>query len=156
MNKMIEMKVRGILGSPFAVSLFLGEMTEETRKTITMGIDSITAQSIDVILRGENTSRPLTHELMEKTLKALNARVDRLEITEIRDGVFIGILVIVNNLDIESHLDSRPSDGIAMALRFGAKILVAKEVFDKCGELLPKEIDDLLSESYKLKSNIDH
>lgn len=158
MSKMIEMKVKGILGgNPLTgANLLLGEKTGKTNKAIVVGIDYITARGIDVILRSESTPRPLTHELFEKALGLFGAEVDRIEITHIKDETFIGNLVLITKKGTETHLDSRPSDGIAMALRFGATILVAKKVFDKCARTLSKEIEDLLSESYKIKSKKNH
>lgn len=156
MSKMIEMKIRGILESIGGSLLFLEKKAEETNEVIHMGIDFIAARSIEVILRGENTSRPLTHELFEKALGAFGVKVDRIEITHIKNEAFIGDLVFTTEEGMEVHLDSRPSDGIAMALRFGAKILFAKEIFDKYGKPLPKEVEDLLSKSYNPKSKKDH
>lgn len=72
--------------------------------------------------------RPFTHDLAAALLRELNAEVTAVHITEVADGTFYARLVVG-----EHEFDARPSDAIALALRFDAPILAADEVLDEVG-----------------------
>lgn len=154
--EMIELKVKGkgLLYDPInpvlsTVYLFLEEKKLDTGKMLVLAIDQVTAQGIRGALCKTKNSRPLTHELFEKGLRALGAKVDRIEITATEDGAYIGNLVLIDKNSEEINLDSRPSDGIALTLRFNGKILVARELFEQVGRFIGKELEDELDELKK-------
>lgn len=146
--EMIELKVkgRGLLYDPLNLSvyLFLEEKELDTGKMLTLKIDQVTAQGIRSALCKTKNSRPLTHELFEKGIKALGAAVDRIEITAAEDGVYIGNLVLIDKNNKEINLDSRPSDGIALVIISGGKILVARELFEQASQFIGQELEDEL------------
>lgn len=148
--EMIELKVkgRGLLYDPLNLSvyLFLEEKELDTGKMLTLVIDQVTAQGIRSALCKTKNSRPLTHELFEKGLRTLGAKVDRIEITSAEDGAYIGNLVLIDKNSEEINLDSRPSDGIALTLRFNGKILVAKEIFERNSQFIGEELENELAE----------
>ena len=83
-------------------------------------VDHCIAQSIYIALRGEQQSRPLTHDLFLQTLAVLKVSVERVEITEIKNvggnGTFFARLVLMQD-GRQVEVDSRTSDAIAIALR---------------------------------------
>jgi len=83
-------------------------------------------------LRKEAPPRPLTHELFLSALQAFGITVKEVRITDLRDGTFIGELVL-NQEGEERVLDSRPSDAVALALMTGARITVAENVLQEGG-----------------------
>lgn len=83
--------------------------------------------------RGWYFPRPLPHDLMRSVLEAAEMRVERVEVAEIREGVFYARLWVAKNGGEPKALDARPSDAIALALRVGAPIFVAEEVFAQAG-----------------------
>ena len=89
--------------------------------------------SIFYAWRGWPFPRPLSHDLMRSLLEAGEMRVERVEVTEIKEGVFYARLFVSKNGGEPKALDARPSDAIALALRAGAPILVAEEVFARAG-----------------------
>lgn len=97
-------------------------------------VDHCIAQSIYIALRGEPQSRPLTHDLLLKTLDALNVSVERVEITEIKNvagnGTFFARLVLLHG-DQQVEIDSRTSDAIAIALRAKCPIFIDEDVVDQ-------------------------
>ncbi len=87
------------------------------------------AQAIDRFVKGETLMRPLTHELLVSVVQTVGAKIDRVEVTEIREGTFYGNLVL--RVGEEMHnVDTRPSDAIALAVHSGALIFVADAVLD--------------------------
>jgi uncharacterized protein len=98
------------------------------------------AAAIAVALDGQAPPRPLTHDVMAELVLSLDARVDRVEVTGLRDGTFVAELALTGPGG-ERRLDARPSDAIALALRVGAPTFVSDEVLDEAGTVLVKELD---------------
>lgn len=95
------------------------------------------AQGIMRALQGIEMPRPMTHDLMATLLKELGGTLERVTIDELRDGTYHGKLT----LRIEGHdqpriIDTRPSDGMALALRTGAAIYVNDEVLKETPDIL--------------------
>ena len=83
-------------------------------------------------------ARPLTHDLFLDTLKALGRRMTELRITALQGGIFFGELVFDGGVTVQA----RPSDGIALALRCGAKIFASPEVLDEASIVMPEDQED--------------
>ena len=79
-------------------------------------IGSIEAGAIDMRLRGQKPPRPLTHDLLESTLAALGAKVERVEVVDLRDNVFIGRLTLRDAAGTVHTIDARPSDLCSLAV----------------------------------------
>ena len=99
------------------------------------------AAAIAFAVAGEAPPRPLTHDVMAALVESLGGRVDSVEITELRDGTFFAH-VAVSGPAGGQRLDSRPSDAIALAVRFGAPVFVSDEVLDIAGTLPEENPDD--------------
>jgi uncharacterized protein len=88
------------------------------------------AEAIARSLEGVQTPRPMTHDLFANTVQRLGARIEEVVISQQREGTYYGVIRLTtgngaNRIDV----DSRPSDGLALALRTGATIRVARELF---------------------------
>ena len=90
------------------------------------------ANAIAMRLQGLSAERPLTHDLFVAAVGALNARVSRLVVTHVIDGTFHARLFLDTG-DGEVEVDSRTSDGIAVAVRTGSTIYVDERVLDEAG-----------------------
>jgi bifunctional DNase/RNase len=107
------------------------------------------AHSIATRLAGVATERPLTHDLVMSMLEKVGAEVTRVVVKDLvaddnGGGVFHGsVYVQIGQSEIE--FDSRPSDAIALAVRSGARILVADTVLDKSAIVPETEDDDKLA-----------
>jgi hypothetical protein len=86
------------------------------------------AWAIAMELQGVHSNRPLTHDLMRRVVDNLGARVDRVEITGLKEQTFYAVIWAVNQQG-QYQIDARPSDSIALALKTGASIYVAEELF---------------------------
>ena len=99
------------------------------------------AAAILMKLQGAQTPRPMTHDLLNELLEQLDAKCERVSVTELRDNTFYASITIsVNGSEIE--IDSRPSDAIALAVRCQAPIFAAEEVIDESSIEFEHEVED--------------
>ena len=98
--------------------------TAEGRTFLPIWIGHPEAAAILMRLQGQDPPRPLTHDLTCSIIDSLDASVERVTVTELRDSTFFAqITLVLNGTEIE--IDSRTSDAIAIALRTDAKIFAA-------------------------------
>ena len=90
------------------------------------------ATAIALALEGVEPQRPMTHDLLKELTTSLGARVDRVVVTELRDGIYYADLVFVHDSK-EITVSARPSDSIALAARTNAPIFVLPAVLDEAG-----------------------
>lgn len=140
-KELIKVEIAGIpvsssvSGGGFA--LLLKEVEGERRLPIIIG--HFEAQAIAFEIEGLKPPRPLTHELLKTILESLNFTVESVVINELRDSTFFAKIKL--DTDDIDEIDARPSDAIALALKFSAPIFVAKDVMDEIG-FVPKIRDD--------------
>jgi bifunctional DNase/RNase len=82
--------------------------------------------------------RPMTHDLLFNVIRALGFLVERVEITDLREGTFFANIVLYDGANT-IEIDARPSDSIALALRAGAAILVDEQVMKTASRPMPTE-----------------
>ena len=102
------------------------------------------AESITIALQEIEVARPQTHDLLKNLIISMNGRLKRVEISELKDDVFYGNLV-VDHEGVEINVDTRPSDALAIAVRTRVPIFVAKDVMETAGiipEIEPGSDDD--------------
>ena len=129
--KRIKLKVMGISYSQTqsgAYALLLIEENGERRIPIIIG--GFEAQAIVIKLENLEPPRPLTHDLFKKLADTFNIVVSEVMIYKLEDGVFFSKLTC-NNGEKEYSIDSRTSDAVAIALRFGCPIYITEEILEK-------------------------
>lgn len=132
MNK-VTLEIEELLygqGSSDTYVLVLGDRKSRRRLPIVIGTSE--AQAIAMGLEGTQPSRPLTHDLFKRF--ALHYDVDLAEvvITRFLDGVFYATLICKQGDDL-SMIDARPSDAIALAVRFNCPISAYESVMNEAG-----------------------
>lgn len=110
--------------------VLLKEQTGERYLPIWIG--AVEATAIAFALQGVETARPLTHDLMRDLLDALTVQVDRIVVTELRDGTFYAEVQMSQGGD-GVVVSSRPSDAIALAVRTNTPIFADESVLDEAG-----------------------
>ncbi|HEY9365112.1 MAG TPA: bifunctional nuclease family protein [Agromyces sp.] len=95
-------------------------------------IGSLEATSILVAVEGADVPRPMAHDLMRSLLEAMDAQVDKVEVTRIEDGTYYAEITVTGPAG-ERIVDARPSDAIGLAARTGATIWVADAVLAEAG-----------------------
>lgn len=104
------------------------ERPHGARHALPIWIGHAEATAILLAFQGVEPPRPLTHDLMQTALEAVGYTVERVEITRLEAGTFYAQLYM-RGAERQMVLDARPSDSVALAVRFGCPIYVADEVF---------------------------
>ncbi len=131
----IRAEVRAVLPTNAGSAVFIGN--EE--KVFVIYVERSVGDAITMFMQGASKPRPLTHDLMGRFLKSLGARVDRVVINDLKDGVYYARLIITVENEVQQRkiveLDGRPSDCVAMAMQQNAQVFVARSVWE--------EVDDM-------------
>jgi hypothetical protein len=140
--KRVKLKVLGISYSQTqsgAYALILVEENGERRVPIIIG--GFEAQAIVIKLENLEPPRPLTHDLFRSFAAEFNITIIEVMIYKLEEGVFYSRL-LCNNGEKELSIDSRTSDAVALALRFGCPIYITEEILEKAGiTVTPAEAD---------------
>lgn len=102
----------------------------EGERYLPIWIGAVEATAIAFGMQGIVTPRPMTHDLMRDLLQGLGVSVQRIVISELKEGTFYAEIHMVNN-GSESQISSRPSDAIALAVRLEIPIFANPEVLEE-------------------------
>ena len=134
--KKIELEIVALshsIAQTHSYAVVLGEVNGLRRLPIVIG--GFEAQAIAVALERMQPSRPLTHDLMKNFMQAFNVELHEVVITDLQEGIFYSRLLCSNENDTV-EIDSRTSDALALAVRFGCPIYTYEKILDSAGMLL--------------------
>ena len=100
---------------------------KEGERFLPIWIGAMEATAIAFALQGIVTARPMTHDLMKNLLEELGVHIERIVITELRDGTFYAVIQMQQN-GSSFEVSSRPSDAIALAVRVNVPVFANEEV----------------------------
>ncbi len=89
------------------------------------------AQAIERRLKGISVKRPQTHDLLASVITTMGGKLESISITDLSDQTFFATLDVKNAEGEMVHIDSRPSDAIALGIAGGVPIYVAEHVLDE-------------------------
>ncbi len=132
---MVDMELIGVrVELPTNTPVLLLRELGGAHRILPIYIDQVEARAIQFGLDEVPTPRPLTHDLFANTLEALGARLQRLLITELQEsptgGTFLAELELATPSGVV-RVSSRPSDGVALAVRMGAPIVADESVLER-------------------------
>jgi uncharacterized protein len=133
-NAEVEMQIRGLMIDPVMNMpiVVLKDVASDTVLPIWVGI--FEANAIALELEKTATPRPMTHDLLRSMARGLNAVVRKVVVSELRDDTFYAVIWMEQNGETVA-LDSRPSDAIALALRWDCPIYASREVLDNAKQI---------------------
>ena len=134
--KKIELEIVALSHSitqTHSYAVVLGEVNGLRRLPIVIG--GFEAQAIAVALERMSPSRPLTHDLMKNFMMAFNVDLHEVVINDLQEGIFYSKLVCSSANDTV-EIDSRTSDALALAVRFGCSIYTYDTILDQAGILM--------------------
>ncbi|HDP70186.1 MAG TPA: bifunctional nuclease family protein [Actinobacteria bacterium] len=112
-------------------------------------IGQFEATAILMELQNIKPPRPLTHDLLHSFLKKLGTSVEKIAITDLKDGTFYAsILILKNGRSLE--IDARPSDAIALAVRTNSPIFVAEKVLQKASVVVSEAGEEEEIQKFKM------
>lgn len=129
----IKMDILGLSTSPSsggAYALILSEVDGNRRLPIIIG--TFEAQAIALELESIKPPRPMTHDLLKNIVLSFNSDVEQIVINDLNEGTFFA-KIHCRRQDEKIELDARPSDAIALAIRFSAPIFVNTNVLNEAG-----------------------
>lgn len=138
----IRLEILGLSSSHSQIghyALVLGEVKGNRRLPIIIG--GAEAQAIALELEGIKTNRPMTHDLLFNMARHFDISLHEIVITDLHEGIFYAKLVLEYQNDLH-ELDSRPSDAVAIAVRFKANIYVTEEVLEEAGIVIDEDNKD--------------
>lgn len=138
-GRVIEMEIVGVrLELPSNTPIVLLREVEGTRRLLPIFIGGPEATAIALALDEVETPRPMTHDLMKNVLDDLGVTLERVEITDLSEGTFYAELHL-RAAGQSTVVSSRPSDGIALAIRTGSPVVAAESVVEEAGYLADDE-----------------
>jgi len=134
-QKTVEMEISGVFtksGSPYPqVELKAKDGSAHLR----IVIGQFEALAIFMVHNQKQPTRPISYDLTQSILDAVDARVVKAEITELHENTYFAEIHLRDETGKVTVLDSRPSDAIAVALRMGAPIYAAEGILEEATEV---------------------
>jgi len=130
----IEMTVKGLMIDPITNMPIIVLRDGDGQRVLPIWVGVFEANAIALEMEKIATPRPMTHDLLKNLLEELDATVDRVVISELKENTFFARIHLIRG-DRRWSVDSRPSDAIALALRARAEIFVEEEVLEKSKSL---------------------
>lgn len=149
---MKEAKIFSLAIAPEAGQYLLTLEEIDGSRLLPIWIGPAEGMAIAAALQKESFPRPLTHDLFANILKEFKAVIEKVVITELKDDTFYADIVLKAD-NKNYHIDARPSDSIAIALRAQAPIFIEEKVFNGCPEI-HKPITD--EEIRRFKDKLEH
>jgi bifunctional DNase/RNase len=134
--KKIELEIVALSHSitqTHSYAVVLGEVNGLRRLPIVIG--GFEAQAIAVALEKMQPSRPLTHDLMKNFMNAFNIELHEVVISDLQEGIFYSKLICSSDNDT-IEIDSRTSDALALAVRFGCPVYTYEHILESAGILM--------------------
>lgn len=103
---------------------------KEGDRVLPIWIGPAEASAIAMELAGVKFARPLTHDLLKQIIVGLGARLHRVIITQVKENTYYAELHVHRGEDQVIHIDARPSDSIAIALRLNAPIFTQEDLLE--------------------------
>jgi bifunctional DNase/RNase len=138
----IEMTIKGLMIDPITNMPIVILKDKEGNRVLPIWVGIFEANAIALQIENITTPRPMTHDLLKNVLADLEANVEKIVVSELRDNTFYAMIYLRRAGEILA-VDSRPSDAIALALRTKSPIFVEETVVESAkGMDLTKDTTD--------------
>lgn len=138
----IKLEILGLSSSQSqagSFALVLGEASGNRRLPIIIGM--FEAQAIAIEIEKIIPNRPMTHDLFKSFAYNFNFTVKEIVISDLKEGVFFA-KIVCEDKDRTIEIDARPSDAIAIGLRFNAAIYTFESIMSEAGIVLTEETEE--------------
>lgn len=106
------------------------------------------ATAIAFALEEVETPRPMTHDLMKDLLDEVGANIERVVVTELREATFYAEIILSIAGQVHS-VSARPSDAVALAVRYGAPVFAEEGVLDVAGRTADEGVPEAVVEEFR-------
>lgn len=135
MSRLVEAEVARVVISQVSEGqlVWMREKGKGKRRMFPIVVGIFEALAMRRAMIGETPPRPQTHELIYRLLDSLNAKVERVTVSDLRDNTFYAVLTLrMGGRTIE--IDARPSDALTIAVHYKAPVFVSEKVFREASE----------------------
>lgn len=132
MTDMIEVVIDSIRVSLMSQQRIVILRESRLDRYLAIWIGVYEAEAITLALQEVEVARPLTWDLLKNVFQTVDARILRVEVVALREDTFFGSIVVEFQGE-ELHIDARPSDALALAVRANVPIFVTRQVMDAAG-----------------------
>lgn len=129
----VEVQVEAVFMTQAGNDIQRFVMLSDGDRKLPIVIGPFEATSITLALDGQQPDRPMTHDLMRTMIERLDARIDRIVIDDLWGSTYYAKMYLTRGSE-EFEIDSRPSDAIALAVRFEAPIFVADGILEQSNQ----------------------
>lgn len=132
-----EMDIKTVVigGGPVSSLIVLKPAKQDEKEPLSLPIriGAVEATAISMGVNPENSSRPMTHDLLKSVMESLGGHLRSVIINDVSGTTFFAQLDIVNADGQQVLVDCRPSDAVALAVRCGAPLFAEQTVLDVAG-----------------------
>ncbi|HMF65965.1 MAG TPA: bifunctional nuclease family protein [Edaphobacter sp.] len=125
----VEMQIRGLMMDPVTNMPIIVLKDVDSDLVLPIWVGIFEANAIALELEKTATPRPMTHDLLQNMARGLNAQVNKVVVSELREDTFYAVIWMDHDGETVA-IDARPSDAIALALRWDCPIYVNREVLE--------------------------
>ena len=129
----IECQIEGVFAAESQGQISRFVLLSDGERKLPILIGPYEAQAISLPLEAARPDRPMTHDLMKTMIDRLGGTVDRIVIDDLWNTIYYA-KVYVRKAEEELEIDARPSDAIALAVRYEAPIFVSDGILDAAGD----------------------
>ncbi len=151
-DELLEVKISDISVTSVGFALIFKPTQIHTKEAVPIFIGPLEAYSISNELQGIKNPRPNTHDLIVNILHQLGARLLRIIINDLIGNIFYATIILQYE-DRILEIDARPSDSVAIAIRYGCPIYMHKKVFRDSAVLLTNEEEDIRTQEETKPTN---
>jgi bifunctional DNase/RNase len=137
-SRAVPMRIHSLQANMNSEEIAVVLTDEVGKKFLLISVGGDQALSIQLGRTGQSAKRPLTHDLLANILKSLEAKIDRVTITDLREGVYYAEIVLQQGRRTHK-IDARPSDAIALSLRVNAPIYAMPQLLQDLSDLRTNE-----------------
>lgn len=125
----IEMTIKGLMIDPITNLPIVILRDRDGQRVLPIWVGVAEANAIALQIENVTTPRPMTHDLLRNVITDLNARIQKIVVSDLKENTFYALIYLLAGED-QVAIDARPSDAIALALRAKAPIFVEDHVID--------------------------
>jgi bifunctional DNase/RNase len=122
-------------------ALVLGEENGKRRLPIIIGV--FEAQAIAIEIEKIVPNRPMTHDLFKSFAENFGFSIEEIIISDLKEGIFFATIVCTDGIK-RVHIDARPSDAIAIGIRFNVPIYTNEAILSEAGIMLSEYVEEIL------------
>jgi hypothetical protein len=119
----IEMSIKGLMVDPITNMPIIVLREVEGQRVLPIWVGVFEANAIALQVENVQTPRPMTHDLLRSVITEMGGQLERIVVCELKENTFYALLHVQSPRGLLA-IDARPSDAIALALRFGSRIFV--------------------------------